>query len=565
MMNMSQINQEYNVLEVFEKNIYQSISIATSNDSDEELFIVNEIYDKKGIQALAEELKAIKLPYAISHKEEGETIVIVTKGATDESLLDYVGHLGIDNARVLELIEDFLSVIKVYDTTSNLLTKMLINLEQVSVRNGKIVMSDLLIIDDVTHKPATFKDVTNNISEIIAVLMSKLNNDAADEKMTDILKRLFADLQEGLKYTKINDIYVDYKSQFLKDDHVKAHDDQDQAKIDVQKSYLDFKKKKEVEREKLAEESDKISDLEMLYGQTEDEIKIIDRTQGAHAMKPDLRRVPSEKTEIESQQAVVAKPQIVREVAKPEIKKETKEEAIEQLKRRLEDFISRNSYELENTREEIRVLREDVIRFKATNRTGQNLPEDKVRELIGKEFDVLVDEKLDKKFDEKLDDKIDKKIDEKLKIDITSKYGDLQKMISDMEKRIKELENDTKADHFQALEETNENLEGLKEQFKSLVSKFGDVESKVNADKGLKLVHEVYEYLNRDDGKLEYLKHVDHTPISEVSDQEREILIPKEPIEKKDGKKKVKLTPKGYMALSASTAGIVALVYLFLR
>lgn len=566
---MDQANQAYNIIEVFEKNIYQSISIANSNDSEEELFIVNEIYDKKGIQTLAEELKAIELPYAMSHKYEGDSIIIVTQGAADESLSDYINNLALDNLRILELIENFLNAIRVYDATSNLLTKMLINLEQVSVRDGKIVMSDLLIIDDVTHKPATFKDVTNNISEIIAVLMSKINNDATDEKMVGILKTLFLDLQEGIKYTKINDIYMDYKAQQLKDDHVETSDDQDQVKIDVKKSYLDFKKEKEAERQKMTSEKDKVSDLEMLYGDLEEEIKIIDRTQGAHAMKPDLRRVPAEVVEPENQQAIYAKPQMIREVAKPETKKESKEEAIEQIKRRLDDFMSRNSYEFEKTREEIRILQEEVIQFKARKELNQNLPEDEIRAMVSQEVEALVDEKLEKKidekFDEKLDDKIGKKVDEKLKINITSKYGELQELIVSVENRIRELEKDAKVDHIEELDDTNRNLERLKEQFDELISKFGDVETKVNANKELKLVHEVYEYLNREDANLGYLKRRDEAGLSEVAEEDAVVPIEKDAIKIKKTKKKVKLTPKGYAALSASAVGMVAVLYLILH
>ena len=568
---------KYKVVETFERNIYQEVLIAERIELPEDYVVINIVKVKNGIAKVAEELKHAELPFVIDKEINEDEVVLVTNGNIAESLLGYLERSSLTFDEGVERVEEFINVIRLYDSLSNALKKILINMNQIAIDNGEIVMSDLLLFDDVASLETNFQSVCRAVAGIIRGILVRTNGVTANEEYKSITYGFIEELEKSSeKYKSIFDIYIGFKSKILEVNKANAITEQPKPKREPE--YVTLAKSiseppRSIVSEPMGEMTEEMPREMPREMKTELEIK--------NAFDDEIQQELISALEEISEYGSTDTFNRVEEVVKPEqasdddldarIAKRIEEERRNRSKGNGDSGTHGNLAKKLQKESPVRVLR----------------PENDKKPDLDKNIDLLQNrlEEIRKIAETKIDD-IDEKVDkvqsemekQSLSIDeIQEKIKEMQsqqkespqhtdsglkemrEVIAELEKKINKLAEDKEQfGDSEKFKQDSRAIDSLKKDFTQLLTRVEDMDVKIEEHKHDEFIDEIYKYLNDYDP-------VKKNPEGEDEDEEEETEVEKTEIEEKPKEKKqMRITFRGYVAIGVCLGSAMAIVYYLL-
>ncbi|AOY76134.1 hypothetical protein [Clostridium formicaceticum] len=204
--------QEFDIHEIFSVTDMQKILIGASKKNKDEFVVINIMNDKR---FLGEETKRQLqcLDNLVFFEELDEAIVLVTKFNKASYLTEYIEQNMLNTQERLSLAHQYLEKIVAYDNFSDDIKRILVEESQVIVKDGSILLNDLLIVGkNVIDKDDSFKRVSRGVGSVLNTILFS-NISLGDKKLSELNKllELVNNLQYGThQYTSLNEILKAY-------------------------------------------------------------------------------------------------------------------------------------------------------------------------------------------------------------------------------------------------------------------------------------------------------------------------------------------------------------------
>lgn len=267
--------EKFKILENFQKNDYQTVLTGTEINNDSNVVVIN-IF-KKGSHISKDTIDLFKssLENVIHTEENDEEIIIVTKYLEGVSLKKYLVNYDTTEKNRLNFAIEYLEKAKIYDPFDNMFKNILINENQIIMKDDKLFFNELMIIKDISNN-ISFDKIAERIKNTLELIISPNDEKTANPKVTDFL----AKLSTAGAYNSISDIYEDFKSIYIYDLYL------DDKEENIDSIIMDIENEQKELQQKEKNDNIIIADLDPF-----DKDEVLDDTEAEKIDDDDLEKV----------------------------------------------------------------------------------------------------------------------------------------------------------------------------------------------------------------------------------------------------------------------------------
>lgn len=219
--------EDFNVLENFENNEYQSIMMGVANNNPDNVVVINQFKKSDLINSsLVNEFKN-SMTSLISFEETDEEAVVVTKYNEGMPLSNYLKNYDTTLKSRLNFAYEFLKKISIYNFFDHFFMGLLIDEDQIIMKDDELLLNELLVINSTNDiESATFNDVCKKIGSILENIIF-----SADEAPNENIKEFVNNLKkDSHSYGDLNEIHEAFKKIYLYDLFLDDDSNQDNSK-----------------------------------------------------------------------------------------------------------------------------------------------------------------------------------------------------------------------------------------------------------------------------------------------------------------------------------------------
>lgn len=267
--------EKFKILENFQKNEYQTVLTGTEMENDSNVVVINIL--KKGSHLTEDTVKLFKntLENVIHTEENDNEIVVVTKYLEGIPLKKYLQSYDTTEKNRLNFALEYLEEAKRYNDFDNLFKNILINENQIIMKDDKLFFNELMIIKDIDQNIG-FDKILNRIKDTLNLIISPKNDKVLNPKISDFFTKLST---EGL-FTSLDAVYEEFKSIYIYDLYLDNEEEEniDAIITDIENEQIESKQKENnqniiiagsdpfdenAEETTTPEENEKINDFEL--------------------------------------------------------------------------------------------------------------------------------------------------------------------------------------------------------------------------------------------------------------------------------------------------------------
>ncbi len=210
----------YEVLDVFEDNAYQKIMMGSPYNNPEEIVIINNLKRNNPLAEKIFESAKFTLKNVLHSEVMADSLVLVTEYEEGLPVKEYLKSIKDDNIRY-NLAKNYLRNIAIYETFSTYMQTIFVDQNQIIVRNNKLVMNGLMILDEQINVNLPFAATREKIYEALQTIFyeGKPKFDENEQKRIDAFFKSLS--PKSNDYNSISDIIKGFEKAFVRsNDHL---------------------------------------------------------------------------------------------------------------------------------------------------------------------------------------------------------------------------------------------------------------------------------------------------------------------------------------------------------
>ena len=210
-------NEKFDVLETFEENANQKILMGTSKENPEEVVVINEFLKSGALPADLGSLLQSSLTNLLHFEESDSNFIVVTKYNEGMPLSNFLESYDPTLDGRINFAFEYLNKIVKYDIFNNYFKSILINENQLIIKDNELIINELLILDDTIPSDLSFDKISNRIGDVIDKIISVSDAPKDDKKLMSLLS-FIAGLKAGNQgYKSIISIYEKFRQLYIYD------------------------------------------------------------------------------------------------------------------------------------------------------------------------------------------------------------------------------------------------------------------------------------------------------------------------------------------------------------
>ncbi|MCT4633129.1 MAG: hypothetical protein N4A76_10350 [Firmicutes bacterium] len=232
--------EKFKILENFQKNEHQTVLTGTEMENDSNVVVIN-IF-KKDDYLTEDTVKHFKndLGNVIHTEENDDEIIVVTKYLEGIPLKKYLQSYDTTEKNRLNFALEYLEEAKKYDNFDNMFKNILINENQIIMKDDKLYFNELMIIKD-NDENVGFDRILTRIKDTLNLIISPNNDKIMNPKISDFFTKLST---PGI-FNSLSTVYEEFKSIYIYDLYLDSDEEEsiDTIITDMEKEQVQSKQK----------------------------------------------------------------------------------------------------------------------------------------------------------------------------------------------------------------------------------------------------------------------------------------------------------------------------------
>jgi len=205
---MSDYIKNYDIIDIFDENDYQTVHMAISNQNYQDIVIINKLNQSEWIDDdFIKHYKKIT-DNLITIDETEENYTVINKYEQSKLLSDYMVEEKIDFDERLRLAKSFLYQISDFESFDLVMQDIFINLDQITISNSNLKFSNYIFLKSI-NREITQADMIKTIGHITETIL-ELHREILTPELSAIQTYVYQLLHNELDLS-YNDLYNRFK------------------------------------------------------------------------------------------------------------------------------------------------------------------------------------------------------------------------------------------------------------------------------------------------------------------------------------------------------------------